>query len=384
MNSPTSGTASASAPAPHRRYNPLTGEWLLVSPHRATRPWLGAVEKVPQANPPPYDPKCYLCPGNTRVNGAVNPHYTGVYVFDNDFPALLTDDGRLANYVGATTDDKSPSSVVGRPSSPDLLRTSTETGTCRVICFSPRHDLTLAQLPLAQIRAVVDTWVAQCEELGARDDITYVQLFENRGEVMGASNPHPHGQLWAEQHLPTEPAKEQRCQLAYLTDDGELSSVVRRPSSSARAPLLIDYLDIERRDGSRIVFENEHFVCLVPFWAVWPFEVMLLPKRHVRRIVELAPPECDALAGALKRITTRYDNMFETPFPYSMGFHQAPYDGQPHDEWQLHAHFYPPLLRSATVKKYMVGYEMLAQPQRDLTAEQAAERLRALSDTRYA
>lgn len=341
---------------PHRRFNPLTGEWLLVSPHRARRPWLGAQEKVPTADLPSYDPKCYLCPGNIRVNGDVNPVYDGVYVFPNDFPALLTREENTPRAEG------SPGS--------NLLVAAPESGICRVICFSPRHDLTLAQMPREQIRDVVDTWAAQCAELGARDDITYVQLFENRGEVMGASNPHPHGQLWANEHMPTEPAKEQRNQLAYL--------------ESHKQSMLVEYLQVELTAGERIVFENEHFVCLVPFWAVWPFEVMLLPKAHVRRMVDLTPAQRDGMADALKRTATRYDNMFEVSFPYSMGVHQAPYDGQPHDEWQLHLHFYPPLLRSATVKKFMVGYEMLGQPQRDLTAEQAAERLRGLSETRFA
>jgi UDPglucose--hexose-1-phosphate uridylyltransferase len=343
---------------PHRRYNPLTGEWLLVSPHRAARPWLGALEKTLQANPPAYDPKCYLCPGNTRVNGDVNPSYTGVYVFPNDFPALLE---RADAHESMGTREQ--------PQSP-LLIAAPESGVCRVICFSPRHDLTLAQLAPEQIRAVVDTWVAQCQELGARDDITYVQLFENRGAVMGASNPHPHGQLWANEHLPTEPAKEQANQLVYL--------------KTHKRPMLLDYLEIEQREGERIIFQNDHFVCLVPFWAVWPFEVMLLPKVQLSRVVDLTSAQRDGLADALKRTATRYDNMFETPFPYSMGIHQAPYDSQAHEEWQLHLHFYPPLLRSAAVKKFMVGYEMLAQPQRDLTAEQAAERLRALSEVRYA
>ncbi|HEY3291679.1 MAG TPA: UDP-glucose--hexose-1-phosphate uridylyltransferase [Anaerolineae bacterium] len=355
---------------PHRRFNPLTGEWILVSPHRATRPWLGAIEKIPATDRPPYDPKCYLCPGNTRVNGAVNDAYKGVYVFDNDFPALLH---------SAPADNH----IHEAPASP-LLHSTSESGTCRVICFSPRHDLTLAQLSLTEIRAVVDQWVAQCDELGRREDITYIQLFENRGEVMGASNPHPHGQLWANEHIPTEPAKEQAHQLAYLSDDNRDSTANLESRISHRSPLLIDYLAIEQREGERIVFENTHFVCLVPFWAVWPFEVMILPKAHIRRIVDMTTDERDNLADALKRITTRYDNMFEISFPYSMGVHQAPYDGQPHDEWQLHLHFYPPLLRSATVKKFMVGYEMLAQPQRDLTAEQAAERLRGLSDVRFA
>jgi UDPglucose--hexose-1-phosphate uridylyltransferase len=360
---------------PHRRYNPLTGEWLLVSPQRATRPWLGAIEKIPQADRPDYDPKCYLCPGNTRVNGLVNPAYTGVYVFNNDFPALLS----------KTSGD---AEALPHSAAPDLLRSSSESGVCRVICFSPRHDLTLAQLTAAEIKAVVDTWAAQCEGLGARDDITYVQVFENRGEVMGSSNPHPHGQLWANEHIPTEPAKEQAHQLAYITgtDTAPIStrSVQSPREASTRSPLLIDYLAIEQREGERIVFENKHFVCLVPFWAVWPFEVMLLPKSHIRRIVDLTSAERDGLSDALKRISTRYDNMFEVSFPYSMGVHQAPYDGQPHDEWQMHLHFYPPLLRSATVKKFMVGYEMLGQPQRDLTAEQAADRLRGLSEIRFA
>lgn len=349
---------------PHRRYNPLTDEWVLVSPQRAARPWLGAVEKVPQQRRPEYDPTCYLCPGNARAGGVVNPPYTGVYIFDNDFPALLTPDAGTRGR--GDEEDIRPASA-----SRSLLVAQPETGICRVICFSPRHDLTLAELPPAQIRAVVDTWVAQCEELAARDDIAYVQLFENKGEIMGCSNPHPHGQLWATRHVPTEIAKETRGQQRYL-------------QGSAPAPLLLDYLELERHEGERVIFENEHFVCLVPFWAIWPFETMILPKRHVRWIVELTDAERDALADALKRITTRYDNLFEVSFPYTMGVHQAPYDGEPHDEWQMHLHFYPPLLRSATVKKFMVGYEMLAQPQRDLTPEQVAERLRGLSEVRYA
>ena len=340
---------------PHRRYNPLTDEWLLVSPQRATRPWLGAVEQRAADRRPPYDPACYLCPGNKRANGAVNPPYSGVFVFDNDFPALLP-----------PTADSGPADGSAHP----LLRAQPETGVCRVICFSPRHDLTLAELPLAQIRAVVDTWVAQCLELGAREDITYIQIFENKGEMMGASNPHPHGQLWATRSLPTEIVKEARGQLNYLQQAG------------SHGPLLVDYLETEHQEGRRIIFENDHFTCLVPFWAIWPFETMILPRRHIRRLTELSDAERDALADALKRLTVRYDNLFNTAFPYTMGIHQAPYDDQPHDEWQLHLHFYPPLLRSATVRKFMVGYEMLAQPQRDLTPEQAAERLRALSEVR--
>ncbi|MCS7061565.1 MAG: UDP-glucose--hexose-1-phosphate uridylyltransferase [Anaerolineae bacterium] len=368
---------------PHRRYNPLTDEWILVSPQRAQRPWLGAVEKRPVERLPAYDPRCYLCPGNTRAVGITNPPYTGVFVFDNDFPALLTEDGAEHTQAGRSKSPEVASSLAAH-----LLRSAPESGVCRVICFSPRHDLTLAELDLPQIRAVVDAWGAQCEELGARDDITYVQLFENKGEIMGCSNPHPHGQLWATRTLPTEPAKEQRAQLAWLTgtpsSDASPASIVNLQSAPRdRAPLLLDYLAIERREGTRLIFENDHFTCLVPYWAVWPFETMILPRRHIRRIVELTSAERDALADALKRMTTRYDNLFEVSFPYTMGVHQAPYDGEAHDEWQMHLHFYPPLLRSATVRKFMVGYEMLAQPQRDLTAEQAAERLRALSETRF-
>jgi UDPglucose--hexose-1-phosphate uridylyltransferase len=357
---------------PHRRYNPLTDEWILVSPQRATRPWLGAVERMPQIRRPGYDPTCYLCPGNVRANDRSNPTYDGVYVFDNDFPALLTGE------IGQQYDRQDKERRFESPASSFLLKAHQETGVCRVICFSPRHDLTLAELTRSDIRAVVDTWVVQCQELGARGDISYVQLFENKGEIMGSSNPHPHGQLWATHHVPTEVAKETRGQLAYLEGGGAWADAP--PGARRHGPLLMDYLDLERADGSRVIFENAGFACVVPFWAVWPFETMILPKRHVRRIVEFTAVERDGLADALKRMTVRYDNLFDVSFPYTMGVHQAPYDDQPHHEWQLHLHFYPPLLRSATVKKFMVGYEMLSQPQRDLTAEQAAERLRGLSE----
>ncbi|MFN3706388.1 MAG: UDP-glucose--hexose-1-phosphate uridylyltransferase [Thermoflexales bacterium] len=339
---------------PHRRYNPLIGEWVLVSPQRATRPWLGAVERLPASTRPAYDPQCYLCPGNRRASGAVNPHYEEVLVFDNDFPALLP-----ISSASDTSEDAHP-----------LFRQEAESGVCRVICFSPRHDLTLAELPTALIRRVVDVWAEQSAQLGAREDITYVQIFENKGEMMGASNPHPHGQIWATRHLPNEIVKETHMQAAYLAKHGER--------------LLCAYAAEELRREERVVFENGAFVCVVPFWAVWPFETLLLPKRHVRHIEALLPAERDALADALKRLTVRYDNLFETSFPYSMGVHQAPHDGQAHEGWQLHLHFYPPLLRNATVRKFMVGYELLAQPQRDLTPEQAAQRLRALSEQRFA
>lgn len=335
----------------HRRYNPLTGEWVLVSPHRTKRPWLGQVERRAPLERPRHDPTCYLCPGNARAGAAVNPDYTGTFVFDNDFAALL----REGPHTEVAADG--------------FFRVQPETGICRVICFSPRHDLTLPEMDVPAIRAVVDVWCAQVVELGARPDIGYVQLFENKGEVMGASNPHPHGQLWASRRVPMLPALENRHQAAYFAQHG--------------APLLVDYLDAELASGERVVVENDHWVALVPFWAVWPYELMLLPRRAVTAIPELVDAERDALAEILKRLLTKYDNLFETSFPYSMGWHGQPTDGADHPHWQLHAHFYPPLLRSATVKKFMVGYEMLANPQRDITAEQAAARLRELSEVHY-
>ena len=367
---------------PHRRLNLLTNEWVLVSPQRATRPWLGAVEKPNTTQRPSYDPTCYLCPNNTRAVGATNPPYEGVYVFDNDFPALMKEIKEIGDSRFEIRSQENLQSPIS-----NLLVAQQETGVCRVICFSPRHDLTLAELPREQIRAVVNTWAAQCAELGARDDIAYIQLFENKGEIMGCSNPHPHGQLWASQHVPTEIAKETQAQRAYLDKRDKrmmgLGDEKNNPliASSPHLPLLLDYLALERTEGERILFENEHFACLVPWWAVWPFETMILPKRHVPRIVDLTDAERDGLADAMKRMAVRYDHLFAASFPYTMGVHQAPYDGEAHDEWQMHLHFYPPLLRSASVKKFMVGYEMLAQPQRDLTPEQAAERLRGLSKT---
>jgi len=250
-----------------------------------------------------------------------------------------------------------------------LLVSHPERGLCRVICFSPRHDLTLAEMTAAHIRDVVDVCVEQYIELGALPFINYVQIFENKGEIMGASNPHPHGQVWANESLPTEAHKEDVAQSDYLRDTGNC--------------LLCDYLALEMAERVRIVAENEHLMALVPFWATWPFETMLLSKRHLPSLAHLNDEERDALADILKRLTTRYDNLFQVSFPYSMGFHQQPTDGRAHPAWHLHAHFYPPLLRSATVRKFMVGYEMLAQPQRDLTAEAAAARLRELSDVHY-
>ena len=336
---------------PHRRKNLLTGEWVLVSPHRTKRPWQGQVEKTPSDHRPAYDPKCYLCPGNERAGGKYNPQYTNTFVFENDFAALL------------------PAGPQGDVSQGEFFQARGETGRARVICFSPRHDLTLPEMAVSEIRAVVDVWAEQISELGSLPGINYVQLFENKGEVMGCSNPHPHGQLWANHSIPQEPAKEEVQQRAYYAAKG--------------APLLVDYLQAEVRAGERIVVENESWVALVPYWAVWPFETMVLPRRHIMQLPDLNNAERTALADLLKRLLTRYDNLFETSFPYSMGWHGQPTDGAYHSHWQLHAHFYPPLLRSATVKKFMVGYELLGNPQRDITAEQAALRLREQSENHY-
>lgn len=338
--------------SPHRRFNPLTRDWVLVSPHRARRPWLGQVEKPPFENLPQYDPTCYLCPGNERAGGVINPNYTGTFVFDNDFASLLPD-----------AVEQSPS-----PSHP-LLVASPERGLCRVVCFSPRHDLTLPELDQYAIENVLETWRRESTDLGARDFIRYVQVFENKGAMMGCSNPHPHSQIWAQSQLPNEIAREHDSQAAYFAEH--------------RRTLLADYLAEEHRRRERVVFQNDHFSALVPFWAVWPFEILLVAHRPVACLADLSPAEISALAEALKQVTTRYDNLFEISFPYSMGFHQAPGDGQEHPEWVLHAHFYPPLLRSATVRKFMVGYEMLAMPQRDITPESAAGRLQGLPGVHY-
>ena len=336
---------------PHRRRNLLTGEWILVSPHRMQRPWQGQTEQAPAQTLPRYDPSCYLCPGTERAGGLKNPAYKHTYVFANDFAALRTDtpDGELQRG--------------------HFFHAQAETGVCRVICFSPRHDLTLARMEMPDIRRVVDLWAQQVEELGRDEGIGYVQLFENRGAVMGSSNPHPHGQVWATRRLPTEPAKENRQQRAYFERHDR--------------PLLVDYLAAELEAGDRIVVENDEWVVVVPYWAVWPFETLLLPRRHVLHLSQLLPSERDSLTDLLKRLLNRYDNLFETSFPYSMGWHGQPTAGGDNAHWQLHAHFFPPLLRSATVKKFMVGYEMLATPQRDLTAEQAAHRLRNLSERHF-
>lgn len=335
----------------HRRRNALTGEWVLVSPHRDKRPWQGQREAVPPADQSRHDPACYLCPGNPRAGGAVNPNYADVFVFDNDFAALRPD---------------TPAWSSDHP----LFEAAAESGRCRVVCFSPRHDLSLARMMTTAIRRVVDVWTEEFERLGADPDIGYVQIFENKGEVMGCSNPHPHGQIWAQRTVPGEPARESDRQAQYLAAHG--------------TNLLGDYLAVERRSGERIVCENEDFTAVVPFWAFWPFETLVIARRPYATLLDLSADARDALADLLKRLTTRYDNLFEVSFPYSAGMHQAPTDGRPHPEWRFHLHFYPPLLRSASVKKFRVGYEMLADPQRDILPETSAARLRAMSERHYA
>ncbi|SEI53987.1 UDPglucose--hexose-1-phosphate uridylyltransferase [Dyadobacter sp. SG02] len=331
---------------PHRRYNPLTGDWILVSPHRAKRPWQGQQESIPRPVSLPHDPDCYLCRGNARSNGGVNPNYTDTFVFENDFGAL------------------NRSVPEGRFGDNGLLRAEAERGICKVICFSPRHDLTLADMDVTDIRKVVDVWRAEYAALGALDFINYVQIFENKGAMMGCSNPHPHGQIWAQSSVPVEPAKETAMQEAYFAENGR--------------SILSDYLAIELTDRKRIVAENAHFALLVPFWAIWPFETMVVSKRHFGNILEMSDAECDAFADITKTVTAAYDQLFGISFPYSSGIHQTPTDGKAYPGWHFHMHYYPPLLRSATVKKFMVGYELMGNPQRDITPEVSAERLRAL------
>ena len=351
--------------SPHRRFNPLTGEWVLVSPQRTQRPWKGQVEKVPKAKLPTYDPECYLCPGNTRSAGKRNPKYSATYVFDNDFPALLPirSEDRISAKDGQ--EQKAKGEIPENHYLPQgLFQLEEEGGICRVVCFSPQHNASLPDLSSEQIEAVIQTWIAQSLELQKHDFIHYVQVFENKGAMMGASNPHPHCQIWATASIPNEPAKELSSQKAYR--------------SQHQACLLCDYLQAELKIKARIVIENEYFCALVPYGAVWPFETMVLSKRHIGSLPDMSPPEIGAMGYLLQQLTSCYDRLFEVSFPYSMGFHQAPVNDGPHPEWHLHAHFFPPLLRSATVRKFMVGFELLASPQRDLTAESAAERLRSL------
>jgi UDPglucose--hexose-1-phosphate uridylyltransferase len=337
----------------HRRFNPLTRDWILVSPNRMERPWQGQTEKAGDSVLPQYDPGCYLCPGNARAEGAQNPKYSTTFVFDNDFAALQPDVGDVTVEDGGKK----------------LLLAAAESGVCRVVCFSPRHDLTLARMTASEIGGVVEVWAEQYRALGELPRIQHVQIFENRGAMMGCSNPHPHGQIWATQTIPNEPRKEQESLEDYAREH--------------RSCMLCDYVGLELAAGERVVCQNESFLAVVPFWATWPFETLLLSKRHVGDIVALDAGERAGLADVLKRLTTRYDNLFQTSFPYSMGFHQRPTDGKEHAEWHFHAHFLPPLLRSERVKKFMVGFELLASPQRDMTAEVAAEKLRGVGEQHY-
>ncbi|MDF7667073.1 galactose-1-phosphate uridylyltransferase [Orbaceae bacterium ESL0727] len=346
---------------PHRRYNPLTDQWVLVSPHRAKRPWQGQQEVIYEDPKPEHDPNCFLCAGNKRVTGEINPNYTGTFVFTNDFAALMSD------------------TPISPASSDPLFQQQSVRGTSRVICFSPDHSKTLPELPLSAINGVVKTWIAQQNELSK--SYLWIQIFENKGAVMGCSNPHPHGQIWANDFLPNEIVREDQNMHHYF--------------ERYHRNLLLDYVEKELTLGERIVVETDYWVAMVPFWAVWPFETLLLPKQHVARLTSLTDAEQRDLSIAIKALTTRYDNLFHCSFPYSMGWHGAPYEQvtshlttdqlkqEPMHYWQLHAHFYPPLLRSATVKKFMVGYEMFAEVQRDLTPEQAAEKLRNVSEIHY-
>jgi UDPglucose--hexose-1-phosphate uridylyltransferase len=336
---------------PHRRFNPLTGSWVLVSPHRTQRPWQGQVEPTPAETSVAYDPQCYLCPGNARAGGVKNPAYSSTFVFDNDFAALR------------------PDTPPGNLQEKELLLAESESGRCRVVCFSPRHDLTLARMDVPDIRKVVDTWCKEFSDLAAEPNVRSVQIFENRGAMMGCSNPHPHGQIWVNETVPDELAKEVASQHSYFQKN--------------RSSLLGDYLKLELEKQERVVCSNESFVVVVPFWAIWPYETLLLSRRNVSSLTDLQEAERNGLAQILRQITIRYDNLFKTSFPYTMGFHQNPTDGVAYPGFDLHAHFYPPLLRSATVKKFMVGYEMLAMPQRDISPELAAKQLRELPDVHY-
>ena len=330
---------------PHRRYNILTDEWVLVSPNRNKRPWQGKIEKVHHHARPSFDAQCYLCPGNIRANGKCTEVYTDTYVFDNDFGAILPSTKEAQFEDG-------------------LFKADAEKGICRVLCFSPDHSLTIPDMELAAIEKVIDLWQAQYLDLGSKSFINHVQIFENKGELMGCSNPHPHGQIWAQGSIPQEVRKKSKQQKVYW--------------DTHQKSLLQDYLVQELVARERLICQNGHFVALVPFWAVWPYEAMIIPRRHIQHIGLLDQEEKKAFAAILKNLTQRFDLLFETSFPYSSGIHQSPTDGADHEEWHFHMSFYPPLLRSASVKKFMVGYEMFANPQRDITAEIAAKTLREI------
>jgi UDPglucose--hexose-1-phosphate uridylyltransferase len=336
---------------PHRRKNLLTGEWVLVSPNRTNRPWQGEISVLKEYIRPEYDPQCYLCPGNIRANGEINPFYKNTFVFTNDFSSMI---------------ENIPPGKENRNS---LLIAKSEKGICRVVNFSPRHDLTLAEMQVKDIENVISIWQQEFDSLGSNPVIKHVQIFENKGSLMGNSNPHPHCQIWAQESIPAEPEKELK----------QFTNYYRKNNRS----ILSDYLKLERKIKDRIVYENLLFAVLVPFWAIWPFETLIISKRKIANILKLTKNEKRDFADAIKIITVKYDNLFQTSFPYSAGIHQAPTDGKKHEEWHLHMHFYPPLLRSAEIKKFMVGYEMLSEPQRDITPEYSAGMLRELPDVHY-
>jgi UDPglucose--hexose-1-phosphate uridylyltransferase len=337
--------------SPHRRFNILTGQWILVSPARTMRPWQGEISSQSSDIRQQYEPDCYLCPGNKRANGEFNPNYKNTFVFTNDFSAM--------------TENNSPE----KRNINNLLIAKTENGICRVVNFSPRHDLTLAEMSEPDIVNVIETWQSEYQNLGSLPGINHVQIFENKGALMGNSNPHPHGQIWAQKSIPMEPARELKEFRKYFLKTGK--------------SLLADYLKLEKQLKERLVYENSSFSIVVPFWAVWPYETLIISKRKIQNLLQFKKNEVKDFANALSVITIKYDNLFETSFPYSAGIHQSPTDGKPHDEWHFHMHFYPPLLRSAGIKKFMVGYEMLAEPQRDITPEFSAKILREIPVIHY-
>lgn len=336
---------------PHRRYNPLLDEWILVSPQRALRPWQGQTENVVEEQRSTHDENCYLCPGNKRSNGLQNEAYASTFVFENDFSALMKDP------------------VDQIDSNSHFFQSKAERGINKVVCFSPNHALTLAEMSIQELHAIILTWTNEYKSLGSLDYINHVQIFENKGSVMGCSNPHPHGQIWAQESVPTQVAKTQKQLLSYFEENAR--------------PLLLDYVQQEISKQERIVAENEHFVVLVPFWATWPFETMIVAKFPCEHLLQLTSAQQLSFAQMIQHLTVKYDNLFHCSFPYSAGIHQAPTDGKAHPEWTFHMHFYPPLLRSASVKKFQVGYEMLGEAQRDITPEQSAERLHSLSTIHY-
>jgi len=336
----------------HRRLNLLSGEWVLVSEHRSKRPWQGQVEELETEKKIPYDENCYLCPGNERVSGQLNPDYQAVYSFENDHPAMTAIEDSFDHSIGG------------------LLKAKSEHGCCKVICFSPRHDLSLAELDVRDVEKVVLHWQNESRDFAMDKAINHIQIFENKGAVMGCSNPHPHGQIWAQESIPTESRL-------------EIEQMKKYAKENNGRPLLIDYVELELKEQQRVVCENDDFVVVVPFWASWPFETLVLPKQQCSSLTELSSVQCYNFAAIIKQITIKYDNLFKTSFPYSSGIHQAPCNGEEYSEFTLHMHFYPPLLRSATIKKFMVGYEMLAEAQRDITAEQSAAMLQRCADVHY-